>query len=140
VAATTAGALKAYIESLGLGIPAFRRVAPPEHKVPPYITVQDTLNLSADRSGDQGDPDARMTGSELVQVDLWESVHATDGSGERYGLPALLLRHLRNARLPIIGTSRVYGVVGVYVVHVPEPDPESELVHHAVTCTVRRAL
>lgn len=138
MSATSAGAIKAYIESLGLALPTFRRQAPPEQVLFPYVTVQEAISLVTDLSGDEADPDARVTARELVQVDLWEQRRQSDGSGERYGLPALLLRRLRAARLPIIGTSRVYGVSGLSLTYVPDPDPA--IVHHALSLTIRREL
>ena len=138
MSATSAGAVKAYVEGLGLGLPAFRRKAPPEQTTYPYVTVQEAISVVVELHGDEGDPAARVHARELVQVDLWEERRNSDGTGEQYGLPAQLLMRLRAARLPIIGTGRVYGVSSLSLAYVPDPDPN--VVHHALTLTIRREL
>ena len=93
MAATTAGALKATIESLGLGLSAYRDGAPTravttngqtrlEVAVPyPHVVVQEGVGLTPVRHGDTDDPDGHRGLTELVQLDLLE--HARDATGAK---------------------------------------------------------
>lgn len=149
MAATTAGALKAYIEGLGLGLVAYRDAAPSRpdpsgRRIPsaafPFVTVREAIALALNADGDLSDPAATVSGRELVQVDLWQSWRDAGGKAtvESATLPAALAKRLRGARLVPVGTSVVYGITGVSVARLLEE--ESNVVHHAITCTVHRAV
>lgn len=81
MSATIAGAFKAYLETLGLGVPVYRDGAPvvargPDGDVlaaPPYVVVQDGVGVTPSLlGGDLGDSDADRSQVELVQVDLFQ--------------------------------------------------------------------
>jgi hypothetical protein len=136
MSATTGGALKAALEMAGTGIPWFRDVAPDRQPVP-YGTIQESLSLTTELSGDERDPAAPLVGGELVQVDLWQAWRDAAGRPvENYGLPGLVVRALRAADLPT--PTRTYGLTGIAVARLLERD--ANVVHHAITATVRRRL
>lgn len=142
MAATTGGALKAYLEGLGLGLPVFRdRVR--DGQVPPYAVVLDNLNVSRINTGDHGDQAAPVSVEELVQLDLWQLLrfpagHAQAGkNAEDYALPETLDRRLSGARLPASPTV-TFGVSVLGWRRLPDPDPN--LVHHVYNLVVRREL
>ena len=146
MAATTSGALKAYIEGLGLGLTVYRDAAPRRddpsgRHVPlggyPLVTIREAIAVTWDQVGDLGDAAADQTVRELAQVDLWQSWR--DGTGkaaESYTLPSALARKLRGAKLVPIGTASVYMVGVSSMVRLLEE--ANNVVHHAITCTVYR--
>lgn len=149
MAATTSGALKAYIEGLGLGLSVYRDAAPgkdsPEKErlpaVPfPFVTVRESISTVLNMDGDLSDAAATVSARELVQVDLWQRWRdlASLKPLESYTLPGALVKRLRGARLVPVGTAVVYGVAGVSFVRLLEE--ERNVVHHAITCTVHRAV
>lgn len=150
ISATTAGALKAYVEGLGLGLTCFRDAAPSTldtdgQRVPsvpyPYVTIREALFMAPNLDGDQSDPAAALTVREDVALDLWQRWRTGLGKvSEDYTLADPLLKALRNARvMPLIGAvGHVYGLGRVSVVRLLEPD--RNVVHHAYTCTVHRAI
>jgi hypothetical protein len=137
VAASTAGAVKAYAETLGLGIPFFRDQAP-EGEAYPYGTIREQISLVPEAAFSQYDDDDGHV-LELVQVDLWQR-KKNPATGERledFTLADRLVAGLRGAQLP----DAPYPVAGVEVVGAPRvPDPDPNLVHHAITITVHRTL
>lgn len=128
MAATIAGAFKAHLESLGLGVPVYRDGLPvirwetrdgqrvPVHADPPAIVVQDGISDTPDLSGDFGDPDADTTSTELVQVDVFQLARVqvspqTTRNAEDPELVRAVRRALRGlgiaryAPVPVYGTS-----------------------------------
>ena len=101
MAATVAGALKAKIESLGLGISAYRD-QPPAGQAPPYVVIQESIAMTPDRLEDG----QLTTGTEQAQVDLYETLGV-----ESMTLAPGLLAGLHGARLVSIGTKLVYVVL-----------------------------
>lgn len=147
-AATTAGALKQYIESKGLGV-AVERDAPPEDPQVttfkrPYITVQEDISITPDSDEDGGAANSAGGGesyvTELAQVDLWmdwrEKV-AGDGLRESRTLARALHRALAGAALDQAPT-RVYNVKVQNRIRLVER--ENNLVHVAFTLAIRRVL
>lgn len=139
LAASTGGALKQALEGAGLGVPAFRDRAPKDQPYP-YITVREELALTVLRRADAGD--------ELVQVDLWQYARwpagtvkdAVDVSGkvaESSALVRALQAFLKGARLPA-APLLTYRASLESSVRLPEPD--NNLVHHALTVRVHRDL
>ena len=143
MAASTSGALKAYLESpaVALGVPVYRDQAPAGQKKP-YITVSEAIALSPDPLEDG----AVGTLREEVQIDLWmpwkdlpgqpETKFADGRLLESYSLPGALLRALDGARLATAPTT-VYGVLVV------KAGPrllaqEENVVHYAVQADVWR--
>lgn len=120
MAATTSGALKAYVEGMGLGLPVFRDGVPTDRQgqqmLPPYMVVHEGLAVVPLSFGDFGDPARDFTVTELVQLDLWEPARTPGGqapgqatAGEVYTRPRSLLRGLDGATLPASPT-RVWSV------------------------------
>lgn len=131
MAATTAGAIKARLESLSLGLPVFRDRAPDGHALP-YITVSEAISVVPDGQHDDD------TVVELAQVDLWQPWKNTAGAVvESYSLPGAVLTGLRGASLPAAPT-HVYGVGVDSSVRLLEAD--RNVVHQALTVRIRRAL
>lgn len=138
MAASTAGALKAYLEGLGLGVSVFRDEAPAGQKLP-YITVREEIANVPDRDGDYGDATVEHTTAETVQIDVWQTWRnpTTGAVVESYTLPKQVQRALRDARLDATPT-RTYGVVLTGTVRLLER--ADNVVHHASTAVVRRVL
>lgn len=106
MAATTSGALKARVESLGLGVPVFRD-GPREGQAPPFVVVTEALAITPDArgNGDFGDPDAVLSIVEKVAVDLVQNARtkanaSTAPNAERYGLAETIAHHLHGRPLP----------------------------------------
>lgn len=127
MAATTAGAFKAHIESLGLGLPVYRDGLPvirwetrdgqrtPVHASPPAIVVQDGISITGDLSGDFGDDEhGDPTSIELVQIDVFQvaRVQTTTQTTRNAEDPALIRRlrlALRGVGIAPYAPVRVYG-------------------------------
>jgi hypothetical protein len=137
VSATTSGAVKAWLEAQGLGVAVYRDAAPNDRPAPlPYITVSEAVALTPDADGDSGDQTTRHTVTEIAQVDVWQTWRTSQGSvAEDYTLPPSVLRALDGASLPN-APGRVYGCRVTSMVRLLEPD--TNVVHHAVTVTVNR--
>jgi hypothetical protein len=136
IAATTSGALKAYVEGLGLGLQVFRDSAPQNTPLP-YVTVTENLTTTLNRDGDQADQAAQLTARELAQVSLWEQWRGADGKVlEAYGVGPTLARRLRGARLGPIGSRIAYGVTDVSLQRLLEED--ANVVQTVITITVHR--
>lgn len=106
MAATTSGALKARIESLGFGVPVFRD-GPREGQACPFVVVTEAVAVGLDSrgNGDFGDPDAPIAIVETVTVDLIQNARtkagaATAPNAERYGLAEAIAHQLHGRPLP----------------------------------------
>lgn len=128
MAATSSGAVKAFLEAQGLGVAVYRDVAPAS-AVLPYVTVQEGISLVPEDHGDHG-ADAAVT--ELVQVDLWQAQGA-----ETYTLPDAVVGALHGAVLTQ-HPKHVYGCVVRSAVRLIEPKTND--VHLAITTALRRAI
>lgn len=129
--------MKAHAETLGLGVPFFRDQAP-EGTAYPYGTIREQISLVAETAFNQYD-DADGHVRELVQIDLWQRKKdpATGARIEDFTLADRLAAGFRGARLD----AAPYPVVGVELVGAPRiPDPDPNLVHHALTIAVHRTL
>jgi hypothetical protein len=145
MAATTSGAIKAYLEGLeglGFGVPVFRDGARPGPALP-YIVVTEGVSMGTAPAGngDYGDPDARLQVIELVTVDLVQQARIRTGAGttrsaERYGLAEALAHALNVATLPA-HPARVTAVRVQDVDRIPIADNE---VRHAIHIAVHREL
>lgn len=142
---TTAAAVKVVIEAADLGLAAYRDRAP-AGEARPYVTISDGVSVTIDAHGDQGDADADVAVTELVQVDLWERLKSGnpsdyDGStSDPFEDPSLIrdLLALFRHSVPTTGPTHVYGVTVDGSVRLVEHD--RGVVHHAVTLRVRRGL
>lgn len=106
MAATTSGAIKAYVETLGLSLPVFRD-GPRPGQAPPYavVTEAQSIGLSLSGNGDYGDPDAPVLVVEVATVDVIQHARVKSGAAtarnvERYGLVETLARRLHGCTLP----------------------------------------
>lgn len=135
MSATTSGALKAYIEALGLSLSVSRdRVA--DNASLPYVTVTEAIAVVDDHHGDLGSLTSADAVTETAQVSLWEQWRGADGRPvETYGLPDTLAKALRRWQGTVAGR-RVYGVSQVNRVRLL--DAEANVVQHAYTLTIRR--
>ena len=132
MAATTAGALKAWLEAAGLSIAVYRDSAP-TGTARPYLTVDEHISLTTDASGDNGD-DASVR--EQATVHVWQTPGA-----ESPTLVDAVIQRLEGGHLPA-GRTRVYGTSVDFSVRLVERDPTGKptVIHHAITVTVRRTL
>jgi galactitol-specific phosphotransferase system IIC component len=135
LAASTAGALKAKIEGLGLSISVYRDRAP-EKTALPYVTVSESIAVVPDLLEDG----ATSTGKETVSIDLWQQwkVVATGAVAESYTLPGAIVRGIHGQSLATAPT-RAYAVI----VHHLGPrlvDEESNIVHTVIQAVVWRVL
>lgn len=144
MSASTSGALKALIESLGLSLSAYRDRAPTTEvdgvTIPaarPNVTISEALSITDDGHGRDAD-----AVTELVQVDLWQRLDGAENySGrstdpvESLTLADALRNGLHGAQLSTAPT-RAYGVVVDQMVRLVEDD--TGIVHHALTVRIRR--
>jgi hypothetical protein len=148
MAATTAGAVKALVESLGLSVTAYRDGAPTDADgnvdAPfPHVVIQEGMAYDQDQAGDFGDPAAIQQVTELVQVDLFQLARKLVGgvpgsvNAEDYLLPGKLRAGLHGARLAPIGLQRVAGVIVQGGRRWPIAD---NIVRHTIDVLVRREL
>lgn len=144
-AATMGGAVKHYLEGLGLGVPVYRDGAPKDRDgnvavVAPFIVVQEGIGYAPERHGDESDPDAHLATSEAVQVDVWQNARGAPVAGrapvlEDYTLPERVEAALRNGRA--LAPHAPWTVYGTTVSGVRFPIADN-LIRHAYTVTVRR--
>ncbi|GGQ48798.1 hypothetical protein [Streptomyces asoensis] len=142
MAASTSGAIKAYLESLSFHVPVFRD-GPREGQAEPYIVVQEALPAARDlrAAGDFGDPAADIDVLETVVIDLVQRARVKTGERttkvtERYGLAESIGRALHGCTLPE-HPARVRAVLLQDIDRIPIADNR---VRHSITVTVRRAL
>lgn len=134
MSATTGGALKVYLEGLGLGLPWFRDRAP-KNQPYPFGTISEELSLTVVRRAETAD--------ELVQVDLWQLLRFPKGHlqagkvAEDSALVRAVQTALRGAAL-LAAPTLTYQANLEGSVRLPEPD--NNLVHHAFTVRVHREL
>lgn len=137
---TSAGALKALIESGGLKVAAYRDAMPQTADMP-VVTIDENVATSQERHGDNADPDGHHGESELLNVHLWELWRTQEGKpAERYELIRDLKRLLRTARPFSYGRDdapvRVYGLRIDGHARIVEED--ENVVHHTISLTMRR--
>jgi hypothetical protein len=142
MAATTAGAIKARLESLQFGVPVFRD-GPREGQGLPFIVVQEGMpaGLDATANGDFGDPDAEINIVETVVVDLVQQARAKTSATktrttERYGLAEAIAHALHGCQLPA-HPAPVHAVRVQDIDRIPINDNR---VRHSITVQVHREL
>jgi len=139
VSQTAEGALKALLESKGLSISGFRDV-PPEGTKEPYFTLTE-ISLAMDSLEDGGPASgAEATGSDLMQLDLWQTWKVNDKVVDSPTLPDRISRTLHGASLNF-GTpnQRVYGVLLNHP-RIKRIDRDANLVNHTWTLDLRRVV
>ena len=142
MAATTAGANKARLESLAFGVPVFRDGPRPGQDCP-YIVVTEALStgLDARGNGDFGDPDAELNIVETVTVDLVQHARVKTGAAtaknvERYGLAEAIAHALHGRPLP----AHPAKVTAVRVTDLDRFPIADNKVRHSITVAIHREL
>lgn len=137
---TSSGAIKTIVEAAGLQIAAYRDAIPKDAAMP-VVTIDENVATSQERHGDTGDANGHAGESELAYVHLWERWRHDDGKpAERYELVRGLKKALRTARPfaygPDAAPVRCYGIR--IDGHARIVEEEANVVHHTITCTLRR--
>lgn len=142
MAATTSGAIKAYLESLGMGVPVFRDGPRPGQGLPYIVVTEDvSTGLDSQGNGDYGDPDAPLNIVEVATVDLVQQARTRAPGGltrsaERYGLAEALAHALNHTTLPA-HPARVTSVRVQDLQRIPIADNQ---VRHSISIAIRRQL
>jgi hypothetical protein len=144
VSGSLAGAVKAHIESLGLGLTVFRDGAPASQGSP-YVTIQEGIGTAPELHGDFGDSGAHQGEREMIQIDLYQQARKTSGAApgrtlnvEDYDLPGKLRRALTGTlggRSYGTPTRRIYGSRVASGQRFPIAD---NIVRHTFTVEIRR--
>ncbi|MFJ5675035.1 hypothetical protein [Streptomyces sp. NPDC093097] len=141
MAATTEGAIKARLESLAFGVPAFRD-GPRDGQAPPFIVIQQqAITTNAGACGDFGDADAEIVVTETLTVDLVQHARAATGAArarnaERYGLAETIAVALHGCTLPAAPSP----VTAVRVRDIDRFPIADNRVRHSITVEVQRTL
>lgn len=134
MSASTAGAIKAHLETLGLGVAVHRDEAP-EDATLPYIVVTEGISITRDATFNPRTDDMAR---ELVQIDVYDlKRNAANQVTESYTLPDAVRVGVNGVRLAT-APKKVYGMVWVGSARIPDPD--SNVIRHAITAEVRRAM
>lgn len=137
MAASSSGAIKALLESAGLGISVYRDTAPPDQGLP-YVTVQEGISLVPEPAFSVFD-DAAHHVTEEVQVNVWQQWRnpSTRAVTESYTLPdavtAVLVGGLLTA-LPTYGGHMLFGSRQRLV------EEDANVVHDSITVEIKRTL
>jgi hypothetical protein len=106
--ATLAGAIKYVIESAGLGVSAYRDLAPPKASMP-FCVITEGVAWNVLPHGDT-DASDELSIRELVQVDIYQGLRSADGTRiENPDLEDLVCFTLQQSKLPT-WVNLVYGV------------------------------
>lgn len=142
MAATTSGAVKARVESLGLNVPVFRD-GPREGQACPFVVVTEAVSTGLDTNGngDYGDPDAPIQIVETVTVDLIQNARvktsaSTAANTERYGLAETIAHALHGHPLP----AHPAKVTAVRVTDLDRFPIQNNLVRTSITVLIHREL
>ncbi|MFE3169330.1 hypothetical protein [Streptomyces sp. NPDC059224] len=141
MAASTSGAIKAYLEGKPFGVPVFRD-GPREGQREPYIVVQEGMPAGLDTgNGDFGDPNAEINIVETLTVDLVQVARVKTGERttkvtERYGLAEAIAHALHGCTLP----AHPAKVTAVRVQDIDRIPIAENKVRHSITVRVHRVL
>ncbi|MFD4558969.1 hypothetical protein ACFWP5_32400 [Streptomyces sp. NPDC058469] len=141
MAATTEGAVKAFCEGLGFGVPFFRE-GPREGQAPPFgVVQQENLAVSPSGNGDYGDPDAEIQVVETITVDLIQPAREKTTvrvakNAERYGLAEVYAAALNGCTLPASPSP----VTAVRVQDIDRFPVEKNRIRESITVLVHRTL
>jgi hypothetical protein len=141
MAATTEGALKAFLEGLGSGVPFFREGPRPGQAAPYGVIQREDIRLNAAANGDFGDPNAELAVVEILTVDLIQNARAKTSAtvarnAERYGLAEVLATALHGCRLPAAPTP----ITAVKVQDIDRFPVEDNRIRESITVEVHRPL
>lgn len=154
-AATTGGALKQYIESLGLSLSAHRDQAPAGAKPPYCVILEGQALVPSGLLGGGGYGGGGTAGAQVaveqVQVDLYQLWHDTkDQPAENYALVRKLVRLLHGAPLDqaperayltlVVDARRLPLELEVEVTDANGLSLGKGLVHHAITLSIHQQL
>lgn len=134
---STGAALKALLEGASLGLAVYRDQAP-EKFTYPYATVSESISV-VDEEAFNAWTDPLGHVREEVDIDLWQEWRnpKTKAMVEDPALADEVYQVLRAASLP---TAPTY-VAGLTVTGVRRLfEPENNVVHHVISCEVRRVL
>ena len=139
---TSAGALKAIIESAGLRLAAYRDQLPADVKMP-VVTIDEEIGSTSELHGDPTDPNGHHGESELINVHLWQPLRNQNGRpGETFALPRQLTHVLKTTQPFMYGPddapTRVYGLRVDGRARIIEGTAPDEVVHTVLTITMRR--
>ncbi|NUR66136.1 MAG: hypothetical protein HOQ47_10275 [Streptomyces sp.] len=142
MAATTAGAIKARLESLGTSVPFFRD-GPREGQEPPFGVITEAVSIGLDTraNGDFGDPNAEINIIETATVDIIQNARTKANARvapnvERYGLAELFATALHGHPLP----AHPAKVTAVHATDIDRFPIEGNRVRHSITVTIHRGL
>lgn len=135
MAISTAGAMKAQIEGLGLSLTVYRDRAP-ESTPLPYAVVNEAIAIVPDLLEDG----AVSTGKETVSIDVFQQwKNPTTGAvTENRGLTDAIVRGIQGQPLQAAPT-RAYAVMVKSSRRLP-PEEEENLTHSNITAIVWRTL
>jgi len=152
MSASLGAAIKAYLETKGLGIQFFKDAAPDGTALlasdgktsTPYGTIIEGIGLRMDPMEDGGPANGGVaTAKELVQLDLWQKWQDTTGKVcESPTLPDAITRAIHGSRLLTSGPNTPPGLV--YSIsqegRIRILDRNSGIVQHAYTLGVHRVV
>lgn len=141
MAASTSGALKAHIESLGLGLAGYRDAAP-EDAALPYVRISEDIAQTIRQHGDFGAAGAAKACTEEVQLDLFQQRRDPDTGAitESYTIKDALVAGLHGAHLTA-APKHAYGLRVLSATRFPPaPDDDTNVVRHLITVALDRAL
>lgn len=151
MSATTAGAVKAWLEGGNFGIPFFRDRAPAEQALP-FGVVQDGISVVPVPMGDTQDQAAERVVEEQIQVAIYEEWRNAAGKMvEQYALPDNVEKRLRGAVIPqmpkaqqgcqVLGRVRQLAVDGRNIQGIlSETADQANVVATIYTVVIRRVL
>lgn len=135
MSATTAGAVKAWLETQSLGVAIYRDEAP-EGKAPPYIVILEAISIVPEPSVNPANDDAVQ---ELIQVDVIQLRRDPSRQiTEDYTLPQAVAAAVHGRPLMTTPT-KCYRILLSGMVRLP-PDHETQLLQHSITALVKRQL
>lgn len=137
MAASTAGAIKALLESAGLGIPFYRDAAPPGQALP-YGTITEAISITSDAAFSSLDDPAHHV-TEEVQVDVWQQWRSptTRALTESYTLPDAVTLALEGGLLTALPT---YGGHVTLAGRQRLIEADNNIIHDSITVEIRRTL
>lgn len=141
MAATTEGAIKAFLEGLGSGVPFFRE-GPRDGQAPPFGVIQRAdIRLNTIANGDFGDPDADLSVVEIITVDLIQPARQKVNArlaknAERYGLAEVIAAALHGCQL----TGAPSKVTAVRVQDIDRFPVANNRIRESITVEVHREL
>jgi hypothetical protein len=135
---STSGALKALIESAGLGLTADRDERSRSNTAANWVTISENISAVPASVNTPRDPLGPRVVSELAQVDLWQTWRdpSTRNVVESPALARSLHHAIDGARLPTSPT-RTWSVLVRSSRRMP-PEQEANLIHTAFTVQLIR--